>query len=972
MKNSASTSRDSPSVHSDTVHSATIDSISESTVVLVGESEGGGWLASAAENQLWDLVRHDSYDEALDAVRAGEADCIVDNSSVPASSSADFLADIRSIDRPVPFLLWTADSDTELLRDILSEPHTTFVPKATEGVSDGVLLNQINEELRKHYLQYIADVQVDAIENAKDGIAILNPDGEYVYVNQAHAEIYGFTGPNDFLGETWQLCYRPQEVNWLEQEVFPQVDDEGEWAGELTARREDGTMFSTEVSLTGLAEDWLICVVRDVSSQYEYQRELETERERFSKLLNAAPDPILVVDPADRTIVESNIAARDIYQTPFQLEGTSIYELPLEKDRDRAEELFSHIYDTGGGSYREYFDGEPIILKTAQGETVPVSINSKLVRIDDSDFIYTIVRPIGEQLEYEDSLKTLNSVVTDLLERDGVSDVAQVVVESAVEELSYTSCGLFEFDSDAVRLQLLGSSGPMPERVVTEPTFGADGSNAWEAYRDGQIKIYNGVTLSGEGGGMGDRIGSEIIVPLGDEGVLLLSDCTRSEFDPVDIEIAELFATAVESALSRAEKVRSVREKHKQLRNERKHLDYVNDLNEQLRAVHHALVSADSRSEVYASVVDSLTEIDDFLGAWIGYTDRKREEIVPVESSGVPDWYLDGMDFDLYSNQPHISAQVSTSGMPDAISNIASGLKNAPPWRKESVDYGVRSVAAVPITYDGVRFGVLVVESPLSSRFDAQTVDVLSEIGLLTGFALNTISQQHSLMNEGTTEMEFDMRGETGVLSLIAQRLGTSLLVHNVVPTAEGSYLIHCGVSDSAISVSEFAEAASSHKRVADVDEIYGNPILFEVIVDGESIPTKIGGHGMNARELIAKPDGGYQFKLTVPPELPQTRFVEEVKDYFPNAEIDCHEATSSTYTVPWNTILGDVLTEIELDTLRTAYVRGYFLTSGDSGTEIAESLGISQSGFSKRIRRSQEKLNKVLWGDSPRIPYKK
>lgn len=269
-------------------------------------------------------------------------------------------------------------------------------------------------------------------------------------------------------------------------------------------------------------------------------------------------------------------------------------------------------------------------------------------------------------------------------------------------------------------------------------------------------------------------------------------------------------------------------------------------------------------------------------------------------------------------------------------------------------------------------YGVLVVESQLSSRFDAQTVDVLSEIGLLTGFALNAISQQHSLMNEGSTEIEFDMRGEAGVLSSIAQELGSSLLVHNVVPTTEGSYLIHCGVSDSTISVSEFAEAASTHGRVSDVNDIYGDPILFEVTVCGESIPTKLGGHGMNARELVARPDESYRFKLTVPPELPQTRFVEEVKDYFPNAEIECQEATSSSYTVPWNTILGDVLTEIELDTLRTAYVRGYFVTGGDTGTEIAESLGITQSGFSKRIRRSQEKLNKVLWGDSPRIPYEK
>ena len=966
MKYTASPSSDSHPTTPDA-----INNMKESTVILIGDSKGGDWLSSAATDQLWDLVRCDSHDDALDAVRAGEADCIIDSSSPSVSSNADFLATVRSIEPSLPFLLWEPDCDTKLLRDILSEPNTMFVLRAPEGISGDVLLNQINGVLQDRYIRYTADVQIDAIEHAMDGIAILDSDGRYVYVNGAHSEIYGYAGSEKFLGETWRVCYRPQEVDRLEQEVFPQLAEGSEWAGEVVARRKDGSVFSTEVSLTPLEDGGLICVVRDVSSRNEYQSELETERERFSKLLDAVPDPIVVVDPVERIIEESNIAAHDLYQTSFGLKGTDIYDLPLEKDRDRAEELFLHIYESGGGSHREYFDGEPIVLGTAQGEPVSVSINAELVRIDDRDLIHAIIRPIGDQLAYEDGLKTLSSVVTGLLEYNRVSEVAQTVVESAVEHLGYSSCGLFEFDPDSVRLQLLDSHGPLPEGLVTEPTFGADGSNVWEAYRDGEIKVYDGVALpddaSREHAG-----GSEIIVPLGDEGVLFLSDCGGEAFDPVDTEIAELFAAAVESALSRAEKERSVREKHKQLRNERKHLDYVNDLNEQLRAVHHALVSADSRSEIYASVVDSLTDIDDFLGAWIGYSDRKREEIVPVESSGVPDWYLDEMDLALSSQQPHISAQVSVSGRPDAISNIASGLKNAPAWRKESVDYGVRSIAAVPITYDGVGFGVLVVESQISSRFDAQTVDILSEIGLLTGFALNTISQQHSLMNEGTAEMEFDMRGETGMLSSIAEMVGAPILVHNTVPTAEGSYLIHCGVSDSTISVSEFFEAALSHKRVSDVDDIYGEPVLFEVTVCGESIPTKLGGYGINARGLVAKPGGSYRFKLTAPPDLPQTRFVEEVKDYFPNAKIECLDASSSTYTVPWNAILGDVLTEIELDTLRTAYVRGYFVTGGDSGTEIAESLGITQSGFSKRIRRSQEKLNKVLWGDSPRITHER
>ena len=961
-----------PQVDSEPAQSAIIGDITNLTVVLVDDSECGDWLEFTAQEQLWELERYNNYKDALDAVQSSKVGCVIDGSTVSGGDSARFLASVRSLDLSIPFLFWASDADAETLRDVLSQPHTTHVPRCSEGVSDNVLLTQINEELRDHYIQDIVDIQVDAIENVMDGIGIVDPSGKYVYVNKAHADVYGYASPEDLLGNSWKMCYHQEGIEKLESLVFPEVEEHGEWTGEIQGRREDGSAFPTEVSLTSLDGGGLICVVRDVSSRFEYQNELEVEQERSTKLLDVVPDPIVVVDPVSATIEESNMAARDVYQTTFQLDGTDLYELPPDRDRDRAEELFQHIYQSGGGYHREYFDGEPIVLETVQGETVPVSINAELIRVQNRDLVHAIIRPIGEQVEYENRLKSLNALVTELLEHDGVSGVSQTVVETAVEDLGYSSCGLFEFDSDSVRLQLLDSCGEMPSGLITEPTFGADGSNAWEAFRDGELMIYDGVEISNSAASEDVSIGSEIIVPLGDEGVLFLSDAGSDSFDPVDIETAELFGSAVESALSRAENIHSVHEKHKQLQNEQEHLEYVNDLNEQLRSIHHALVSADSRSEIYTSVVDSLTEIDDFMGAWISYTDRKHEEVVPVEAAGVPDWYLDEMNFDLNSSQPHLSAQVSESGQPDAISNIASGLKKAPEWRKESVDYGVRSLAAVPIVYDGVGFGVLVVESQVSSRFDAQTVDILAEIGLLAGFALNAVSQQQSLMNEGSVEMEFDMTGEVGVLSSIAQMLGASVLVHNVIPTADGSYLIHCGVDDPTISVSGFIEAAPSHREVVDVDDIYGDPVLFEVTVRGESLPTKLGGHGVNARELEARADGSYRFKLTVPPELTQTRFVDEVKDYFPNADIESHEASSSTYTVPWNTILGDVLTKIELDTLRTAYVRGYFLTGGDTGEEIAESLGISQSGFSKRIRRSQEKLNKVLWGDSPRIPNKK
>ena len=63
-------------------------------------------------------------------------------------------------------------------------------------------------------------VQADAMQVASDGIAILDTDGAYQYVNQAHADMYGYASPEAFVGETWEMCYGPEEVRCFEPELL--------------------------------------------------------------------------------------------------------------------------------------------------------------------------------------------------------------------------------------------------------------------------------------------------------------------------------------------------------------------------------------------------------------------------------------------------------------------------------------------------------------------------------------------------------------------------------------------------------------------------------------------------------------------------------------------------------------------------------------------------------------------------------
>jgi len=106
-----------------------------------------------------------------------------------------------------------------------------------------------------------------AMESAVDGMAILNAEGEFAFMNSAHARIFGYPHPSELIGKTWRILYDPGVVAMFESSVFPQLSDKGVWSGEARAKRRDGSFFPQELSLTVLESGGYVCVCRDINER---------------------------------------------------------------------------------------------------------------------------------------------------------------------------------------------------------------------------------------------------------------------------------------------------------------------------------------------------------------------------------------------------------------------------------------------------------------------------------------------------------------------------------------------------------------------------------------------------------------------------------------------------------------------------------------------------------------------------------
>ncbi|MEG4322543.1 MULTISPECIES: PAS domain S-box protein [unclassified Microcoleus] len=131
--------------------------------------------------------------------------------------------------------------------------------------------------------------QAVAMAAAHDGIAIFNERKECIYANDAYLRMYGWADHSQLQGKTWKMLYSPAQIQYLEREVMPLVQEKGYCNIEGTGQRHDGTMFPQELSLTMLAGGEIIAIVRDITKRKQSEYALLLSQRRYQNLAEASP-----------------------------------------------------------------------------------------------------------------------------------------------------------------------------------------------------------------------------------------------------------------------------------------------------------------------------------------------------------------------------------------------------------------------------------------------------------------------------------------------------------------------------------------------------------------------------------------------------------------------------------------------------------------------------------------------------------
>lgn len=405
------------------------------------------------------------------------------------------------------------------------------------------------------------------------------------------------------------------------------------------------------------------------------------------------------------------------------------------------------------------------------------------------------------------------------------------------------------------------------------------------------------------------------------------------------------------------------------LREEHRALEHVLDRVDGLvRDVTDAAVGAGSRDEIERRVCRRLADTDPYVLAWIGRVDVTTRRVAPREWAGRDDVPLedDELVLDADDARTHPAARALEEGEPCVVQNLAA-FDDAERWWPIGAGEHFRSVAAIPLAYGDVTYGVLVLFAAESEVFDERELPILESLAGTVSTALNAIEARRMLTTETVVELEVVIEDPSLFVTALASALETSITYRGLTYDEDGTPLAFFRVDRT--EAADVADAAAGVDGIADVTVLteYADGLLLEVALN-DGIVTALAEHGA-VIERFDVDEAVVDLAIELPNGQSARSAYDTLEERYDRVELlGYHESDRPTQT-PQDVVaqLDNRLTDRQGMALRKAYYADYFDWPRDvSGEDLADSMGVSRSTFHQHLRAAQRKLLEELFADDP------
>ena len=316
-------------------------------------------------------------------------------------------------------------------------------------------------------------------------------------------------------------------------------------------------------------EEVVAGTLRNISERRAHRRELHREGDRFAALFGTYPEPAVEYkfDDGDPVVRAVNPAFEETFGYDAETAVGQVVDdflAPVEREA-AANDLTDRVRA-----------GEPVDT-TVRRRTIEGSRHFRFrtveMPVEGSPDGVAVYADVTAQKRREGALTALHETTRELMDATEAETIAEVAVDAAnaVLDLPISGLWLYDEDEDVLRPAAVTDEG----QAVTggAPTYTGDDSLSSTAFHSGDTAVYDDLRKETGVYNPETAIRSEMILPLGDHGVMNVGSTTPGAFDDIDVSLARVLAANTQAALDRAEREMTLRANRRELERKRDRLE---------------------------------------------------------------------------------------------------------------------------------------------------------------------------------------------------------------------------------------------------------------------------------------------------------------------------------------------------------------------------------------------------------------
>jgi PAS domain S-box-containing protein len=280
-------------------------------------------------------------------------------------------------------------------------------------------------------------------------------------------------------------------------------------------------------------------------------------------LLEASPDMAFLHDDEGRILDANRQFSRETGVAPEQFAGATVGD--VEQTRERGD-TWDAIAPGEGHVSRGRF-------QRTDGGTFPVEIHRRRVPGGSADRILAVARDVTTRERRVAALETLQEAMHGFIEGTDASAVADHAL--AVAETLFTDSlnAVWLADEAGETLRPVAASNALLETLDGVPIFTRGESTVWRGFEADSVTVYDAYDAQSNSFDPTGALGSAMLLPLGEYGVMLVSRPANAAFDDLDAAVGAILTNTTEASLTRADRELRLRRHRRDLERKNDHID---------------------------------------------------------------------------------------------------------------------------------------------------------------------------------------------------------------------------------------------------------------------------------------------------------------------------------------------------------------------------------------------------------------